>query len=217
MTTTLLTALLAGALAGDLEGLSLENALAVELRYSGTLAPLTRDGAGAAVKEFSVYALITPREPQSLELAYVVEETGGGGWAWPERYGTVALDENRRPAEDARPIRVLYNHLGTHYPLELSPPVFANADKLQADAAWTADRQSYEVTGTRTVAESECWQVAVMGPVGHREQLSVARTVPIVVAAEKRVFVGQGEPFVLQMTLDSARRLDAAQAERLKT
>ena len=57
-------------------------------------------------------------------------EQGGGGWAWPERFGRVEVDGGKVTGA-LRP-RLLHTFNETKYPIPLPLPVFAEAGKAHA-------------------------------------------------------------------------------------
>ena len=67
----------------------LDDGAAVELRYSGTLEPTGRDATGTPVKRFSYYGLLKKTDIGGHDLSFVIEERGGSGWSWPERFGNI--------------------------------------------------------------------------------------------------------------------------------
>ncbi len=113
---------------------------AIELRYRGTFSKASRDAepTGEPVKRFDLYCLSTPRNEGGRELAFVLDEQGGGGWPWPARFGTMALDSKLRPAKNR--LHLLHEHSGTPYVLALPLPYFEFFDRLAADSRWEAPR-----------------------------------------------------------------------------
>lgn len=191
----------------------LGDAPAVELNYAGTLSPITRSGVDTPVKRFDLYCLFVNDKTDGRSLAFLVDEFGGGGWAWPERFGRIPLDASNRPANQTR-IRLLHDHQGTNYPIALRQPLFEHADKIKEGASWTVGKDRYEVRTREKIAERDCWRIDVIPTMGGRQTVWVERGSPLVVRAERRLFMGQGEPFLLEVTLDS---LSPADADRLRT
>lgn len=208
VTSTLSILALASALAGPLD-----DAPAVELRYSGTIAPVSRNGVEAPSKRFSVYCLVVAAANGERELTYVVDEQGAGGWAWPERFGTLRLDRNGKPAGGAA-IRVLYDHQGTENPLEIPQPLFEFADKLAEGGEWIDGKYSYEVTRRRELKDRHVWQIDGATNFGRRKRLYVAVDEPLLISAEQRLFMGRGDQFELRVDLES---VDAVEASRLES
>ena len=185
---------------------------ATELQYSGSLTQLSRRGPSTAVKQFDVYVLITSTG-SGQRCFYHVTERGGGGWAWPERFGQVLLNaESRRTA--GRPAHILHTHDGTRYPVELAAPYFEFADRLGPDARWTAGKLSYEVAQQKKVANRDCWQINAADNFGRRQSFFVERDSSRLVAADRRVFMGRGDEFQLRMELTGSRTLDGEALER---
>ncbi len=191
------------------------NAAVVELRYSGSLIPDGKDSDGNAVKKFNLYCLVQTADDGASQIAYVLDERGGGGWSWPERFGQLDLDQNQHPLGKSR-LMLLHNHDGTDYPLALPVPVFEYGEKLQEGASWTVEKLAYEVGGQRKVGRHQCWRVEVSTNFGPRQVLDVEVGTNIVIRSEQRVFVGRGDRFELEMRLDSITPADDSRTAALQ-
>lgn len=206
MTTTLISLLTLAML-----GAAFDDAPATELRYTGNLQQ-NRDG--SVVKSFSLYCLVEPVDA-AYGLAYLVEERGGGGSAWPERYGLVRLNQNLDSADKNRP-RLLYTHDGTIYPIEIRLPLFADSDKLASGATWESGKLTYEVLRSRKIQGRDCWEVESKSNLGRAQTLWVAKGTPLVLKAEQRVFIGRGDEFLLTYELEGQQPIDQEQLDRIK-
>lgn len=120
----------------------LDEGPATELRYSGTLTQLGRDGSDAPVKRFTIYCLVVNRDAGRRDLTFLVDENGGGGWPWPERFGVIELDRSHKATNRAQ-VRLLHNHELNLYPITVRQPVFEFADKLKSGAKWNAGKNAY--------------------------------------------------------------------------
>lgn len=185
---------------------------ATELQYSGSLTQLNRRGQSMAVKQFDVYVLVRPTD-SGQQCFYHVSERGGGGWAWPERFGQIDLNADRQRTA-GRPAHILHTHDGTRYPVELAAPFFEFADKITSDAAWTSGKLAYEVSQQKKVANRDCWQINAADNFGRRQSFFVEKDGALLVAAERRVFMGRGDEFQLRMELTGSRTLDGEALER---
>src|SRR5262245_18365217 len=96
-----------------------DNAPAVELRYSGALSKAAQGADTSPVKRLNVYCAVRHELPDGYRLDYVVKERGAGGWAWPERFGSIKFD-GRVKADAKHPPRLLYEYDGT--PVAISLP-----------------------------------------------------------------------------------------------
>lgn len=177
-----------------------------ELQYTGSLAQVSRQGGTTLTKQIDAYVVVQPVE-NGRAAFYVVNEQGGGGWAWPERFGRLSFDaENRRL--DGRPLHALQDHDGTKVPVELPAPVFEFASKLKADATWSSGKFNYEVRMKETVNKQSCWRVEARDNFGRRESIWVEEGGSIVVATQKRLFMGRGDEYELKFDLTATRSLD---------
>lgn len=172
----------------------------MELRYTGTLGP-RRSTLKAPEKQFTLYCLVNR---QSAEVDYVLEEQGPGRWPWPERFGRVGLVGAVKPG-----IRVLYDHQGSLHPQAVQRPVFEFLDKLKPGSSWTVERLKYSVVAKQTKRGRKCWRVEMSNSFGPRGKIWVEQSTGIVVAASRRMVMGQGDEFVLAIELASQNPVDA--------
>jgi len=192
---------------------------AVELRYRGTFSKTSRDAeaTGEPVKRFDLYCLSTPQAEGGRDVAYVLDEQGGGGWPWPARFGTLATDAGLRPGKNR--MRLLHEHGGTSYPLVVPFPYFELARQLVGGARWEANRAAelpsqndtapwkYRVSSRTKIAGHDCWRVDVSNNFGPQESLWVDSRQPLLVKAERRIVIGRGEVHLLKMDLESVKPL----------
>jgi peroxiredoxin len=207
------TALLALLVASKFAVSSFEDAPAVELRYTGALTRAKGNADDSAVKRFSLYCLVI-RDPEGRHIAFHVNERGGGGWAWPERFGSIALDGQMKPVAAGPGIRLLFEYEGNPIAIPLPLPVVSYAAALKAGGKWTEGKEAWEVVRTQKVQDHNCWQIQVSTSFGRKRTLHVDAEAPLAVALEERIFVGQGDEHSLTMQLDSVRYLDAGQLAR---
>lgn len=184
-----------------------------ELQYSGSLSAVPRQGNMTLTKQFDAYVVVQNSEGGRTAF-YVVNEQGGGSWAWPERFGRLNFDsENRRL--DGRPLHVLQEHDGSRVPVELPSPVFEFASKLKADATWTSGKFSYEVRKKETVNKKSCWRVEAKDNFGRRESLWIEEGGSLIVATQKRLFMGRGDEYELKLDLAASRPLTTKALDQL--
>ncbi len=209
MPTTLLALLTVSALAAP----SFDDADAVELRYTGALSKAGRNADETAVKRFNLYCLVIPNPEGGRRLAFSMSERGGGGWAWPERFGAIDLNRELKPVAGPG-IRLLFEYEGNPIVVPLPLPVVAYAAALKAGAKWNEGKEAWEVVRTQNVQDRNCWQVQVSTSFGRKRTLHVDADAPLAVALEERVFVGQGDEHSLTMQLETVKLLDAEQLAR---
>jgi hypothetical protein len=157
------------------------------------------------------------RSDGGRDVAYVLDEQGGGRWPWAARFGTIATDARLRPAKNR--MRLLHVHNGTSYVLVLPFPYFEFADRLAGDARWEAPRAAelpnqndmapwkYRVSARTGVGTHDCLRVDVSNNFGPQESLWIDASQPILVKAERRIVIGRGEVHILKMELDSVTPL----------
>ncbi len=174
---------------------------AMELRYKGSLEQVSRKDANVEVKQFDLYCLLQDQQP-GTKIAFLVDERGGGGWAWPERFGVLSLNEKSQPTDKTQ-IRVLHTHEGTAYPLPLRQPLFEQPDKLKADAVFNIGKERYEVVRRIKRGNRSCWETDVFTNIGKRHTLWIEEDTGLVIAVKSKLTMGRGDPFELLMELDS--------------
>lgn len=187
----------------------LSDGAATEIRYTGTLVQRVRGEANREVKRFAVYSLVRPGKA-GQQVAFVVDEQGGGGWAWPERFGQVQLKENGVPDSATRPM-LLHTHDETQYPLLLPLPVFEFSNVL-AKKRWSVGRVQYEVAGTDKVDGRTCREVILSNNFGRLGSLLFDEQTGLVVEFERRIFMGQGDQFELELKLAGVKGLTEDQS-----
>lgn len=188
---------------------------ATELRYSGTLVQTGRNAPADPVKRCELYCLVSNSESGGYNLSYLVDERGGEGWAWPERFGRIRLDASGKPT-DKRPIKLLHNHQDSLYPLSVRQPVFEFAGRLKPDAEWIDGKYAYVVRRGQKIKDRDCWQVDVSTNFGRMQTLWVDKNTSLLAAFEQRVFMGRGDEFVLKMELESANPIDEERWQKLQ-
>jgi len=196
----------------------LGDAPGLELRYTGTLARVTRAATEQPYKKFTLLAIAT-RRVDGTRMTYLTDERGGGTWAWPERFGLLELNSQNKPANEAT-IRLLAEHEGHLNPIALRQPFFEFPEQLREDAEgeWVSGPQSYEVAdGTKRIKDLECHVVRVSTNNGRKQRLWISTADnTLLVAAEQQIFMGRGDEFQLKLELESAKPLDAAALARLQ-
>lgn len=177
-----------------------------ELHYAGTVSQITSTGRNP-LKSFTCTILIVAGEAGQPELIYQVEERGGGGFAWPERFGRVVVSGKHT-------LRVLQTFEGQDYALPLRHPVFEFTEHLRPEAQWNVGSHQYVCVRSMPSRGRECWLVEATLDRGRRQTLHIDQQTGLLVFLEERFFLGRGDPFTLTLQLDSTRTLDPAEIER---
>lgn len=185
----------------------------VELRYTGAISKVGKAADGTAVKRFSLYCAVSREPNNGRRVVWFLNERGGGGWSWPERFGAITLDEQLKARSPAG-LRLLYEYEGTPIAVPLPLPVVSYFPMLKVGATWTEGKESWEVVRQAKVQDRNTWQVQVSTSFGRKRSLWIDTEAPLVVNLEERVFVGQGDEHVLTMQLESVKPLDEQQLAR---
>lgn len=179
-----------------------------ELQYAGTLNQQTKNGP-VEVKSFTFYTVTTTDGDGGAQQAWFLNERGGGGWGWPERFGLISS-----PPAKGIPIRLLYSHENQQYALPIRSPLFEFRDKLVPQSSWVDGRAEYVVTRKRKVQDRDCFQVEVSSNLGRLQTLAIDAASGILVSLDERVIIGRGDEFQLKMELQSQNQLAAAEIAR---
>lgn len=190
-----------------------DDASATEFRYNGSVSAVDREGGEKPGKQFSLYCLLINRGEGKRDCAFVVEESGSGSWAWPERFGIASLDTAGKPVGEFR-AQLLYDHNDTPHPLSLRAPLFDSVEKLADKAEWTEGDRTYHVERSKKIGQRDCWQVLVGTGIGSDQILWIDKSSPLVVKVERKLTMGRGDQFVLRMELESSRALDGGEFEK---
>lgn len=181
---------------------------AVELRYRGTLTEAARDSDESIVKRFSFYCLTSKAANGGRRLSFLLDERGGGGWPWPERFGMSNLTAENKPT-DAAQIRLLYTHDGKPTSIRLRRPLFRHVDKMGEGKQWADGKNKYSVVGSTKIQDMDCWKIKIATNFGLQEDLAVEKQSGLVVSSQRRLTRGQGVPFSLKFELQSLKSIDA--------
>ncbi len=177
-----------------------------ELQYSGKL----ERGEDAANAEKTFTLTVTVTDPD--QACFLVDERGGGGWSWPQRFGKLELST---PRPDA--IRLLYLFDGNPAPIPVRSAFFEYADRLEPETEWSGAGGQYSCLQTRMTNGRELAIVEVSLDRGRRQHLEIDTATGLIVALRERLFLGRGEAFHLSMQLDQQRELPAAELQATRS
>ena len=186
---------------------------ALELRYQGELKQIHR-GSETQVKDFSVYLVLHGQEDETLQLDWLVEERGGSGWNWPERMGQMTINSKLQPAGERIP-RIMHVHDGVDHPLDVEFPIFAGTNRIADKATWQEGNWEWTVGGTKQIGDRTCREVNGVSANGRSRTVCIDTSIPIVVSANRRLFMGRGDQFELSLRLESVSSLSEAQLSRI--
>ncbi len=178
-----------------------EIAPGLELTYAGKL---TQADEKAPAKSFSVHAVVLAVGEQRTDVAWQLEERGGGGWQWPERFGEIgALAKTQKP-EHRRPA-LLHDYEGDNFVVALPTPIFEYRGQLKKDAAFREGQAEYTVTGDGETSGHDCWRVEATLPRSRRQTMAIEKTSGLLVSLDERLFLGRGVAFELHLELQAAK------------
>lgn len=187
-----------------------EIAPGLELTYAGKLAQSDEKG---PVKTFTYHAAVLAAGDQRTDVAWQLEERGGGGWPWPERFGEIGVLAKAQKTHHRRPA-LLHDYDGSDYVVPLPAPIFEYRSQLQKDAAFREGQIDYVVSGEGNVSQRDCWQVEATLPRGRRQTLVIEKGSGVIVSLDERLFLGRGVPFELRLELQSAKTRHAEDVSR---
>jgi len=186
------------------------------LVYRGKLVHVTRSADPEPVRQFELFCLLSHSENDSHRLGFLIDERGnGGGWPWPERFGSIDFDQHLQPAGNKR-IRLLHDFKDSRYPIEIRLPVFEKRGTIAVGDKWVVGKREYEVVGEKNVGDYRCWKIDVSTNFGHVQTLWVDQQKPLLVKVEQKVTIGQGDEFQLNFRLDAASTLTPEEFEAIE-
>jgi peroxiredoxin len=177
-----------------------EIAPGLELTYAGKL--MASDEKSPA-KPFTYHAVILAADADRTDIAWSLEERGGG-WQWPERFGEFGVLAKTQKPEHRRPA-LLHDYDDADYVVPLPAPIFEYRDRLQPDAEFQEGQITYTVTGDGQTRDRDCWRVEAALPRGRRQMLAIEKETGLIVSVDERLFLGRGVPFELRLELESAK------------
>lgn len=182
----------------------------VEWQYAGTLQRAQQGTEGNTTsKKFSL-AVVAWKTEGDQALAYLTDDRGDGAWAWPERFGVLALPGN---ATNVAKIRHRFD--GNDYAIPLRRPVFEFPERLNpaTEAEWTEGRDRYVREGGKQIAGRDCTLIEATLDRGLRQTLAIETSTGLLVQLQERLFLGRGDAFELTLQLEDVRALDAGEAK----
>jgi hypothetical protein len=184
------------------------------VRYTGELIATDASGDGVPVRSFAMHAMFPVASGGTLVFRVDDEHGGPGELRWWEQLGSLTLSADGLPTEGLPIVR--YLHEGRTYEIPLPCPVVTKP--LEIGAAWSdesgAEAIDWEVVDEDLIDGVECWELVGTTHVGRGLSLIVRKGDGIVSQAAQRVFIGQGEPFELQLALVHHEVLDGESLAR---
>lgn len=186
-----------------------------ELRYRGKLESVDQRGNHQPVDEFSLLVIIDG-EPGTARTGYfAVTEDTGDRLPWHERLGQ-QRQQATSELSTGDSIQFGYRHNDRLRNVTLVPLFVPHEGPLTEGMRWMVDGKDHTVEGTTRVAGNECWQIEVPDRLGRWQKLAVDKETDIVLAARRRLFMGQGDRFELSVELESQKDLDAAALDAVR-
>ena len=175
------------------------------LYYQGSVS-LKADEAGTkSRKSFDLTLWVSRSMKRGVELYWVLDERGHGGWPWSERFGRLMLDRHLNGG--MRGPSLLYERNDGRSVIPILLPIWSNQKKLKADARWEEDKTEYSVERAAKEADREVWQVAVRNGYGLKRMLGVDQHGPLITSLIEKVTMDKGNEYQLKMELVSAEKI----------
>ena len=148
-----------------------------QLTYSGTMSGVKDDG-NPAVKQFKLTLVAIAGEPDAVDFAWTLDESGRGSWTWLDRFGKWTVMPARNASEaaaDSPGPALLYARAEGK---SIVPPLghcLSAPKQLESGATWSDDRLEHRVTGEGTKLGRTCWEIDVRSPYGHKRRSGLTR------------------------------------------
>jgi peroxiredoxin len=177
------------------------------------------EGEAEPEKQFDLTLFVVASSDQASQLLWIVDETGRGSWAWPERFGSFEIDAQGN-ADDSQTPALFYDRGDEVNVVPLITPLWAVdrklADrKLAEGTTWTEGKHRYEVLRESTLDDEPAWQIEVSNNYGHQRMLWIAPDAPWMLGLDQRVFMGQGVEYLVQLRLVAVEQLGTVALDTL--
>lgn len=179
-----------------------------QLAVHGTVARWDgSQGAAAPVdKTFDLTLVLASADGQAMHWLWQLEESGGGGWPWWERFGswTVAAEG---PVDSSQGPALLFERSDANSVIPLMAPQIYLPNALASEANWNVGEQTFVVQKKEQRGDRELWRVTVSSGIGRAKTLWIDEQDALIRAAEQRVFMGQGEEYQLRWEIVAQNQL----------
>lgn len=184
-----------------------------ELEFEGALISKPRTGESVPVAKFSVYALASlETDTKSGSVFWLVDDAGNGS-AWPESFGEIAWKDDQKSGE--REPQILYTHNNLPSPIALPKLLIPPGEIPQTGKKIVDGRISYELVGTETYRNRECFKLEVSTNFGRAGTCLVEKESGILMSAKRKLFLGQGDEFELTLELKDRREPSGEKYDKL--
>ena len=173
-----------------------------EIRYSGSMSQVRRDGDDLILRRFEVVVLNADGDQ-----FFSVLDDDADGCPWPESYGRFAAANGPRP-------HLVYEYEGNVYSHLLPPLVLELPEDIAEQKSWTNGHWSYTANGRPTVDGQPAWAIQISGRRGRRGQLVVEEN-GLLQTGQQDVFMGQGVKFRLSVERASSRECTGDETQKL--
>lgn len=169
------------------------------LRYTAVLSQTAGNGRTEPVREFGIQAMVEFIPGGLPRVTYLFDEPSEEQ-PWSDAFGRFEFD----PAGGVVPAHPRQRHIHddrvTWVPLRMG--AYPGHDKLQPVQEWDEGGLRYRVLEDQTINSQPCRRLEINGDQGRRTTLSIAKSTGLILAANHRFFVGQGERHDLNLRCD---------------
>jgi hypothetical protein len=193
----------------------LASAPGLQLHYRGTVAQVRRERDDQpAEKSFDLTWTVAEVDADGVDLLWIVDERGAGGFGWSDRAGKLTEKADGATVGAAGPA-VLFDYGTGKHAVPLAPPKFALPESPAAGAKWERDDLEHEILRATTVNDRRTWEVQLSNNFGKQRTVWVEPESGVIVRYEARVFMNQGTEYRLAVELTGVSALDADDAKAL--
>ena len=179
------------------------------LTYQGNVAQLDADGQPmAAQKTLELTLAFAGAEDRAETCYWVLEERGRGSWPWIDRIGQLPLDVLHVAGDSSRSPAVLYDHEANNSAIAIGPLMTSHEVLTETGAQWSRDGLEYEVSAAVDFEGEAAWQVVARNNYGWQRRIWLSADDHLLLGMDQRVFMGQGDEFVLRLRRVGRSELD---------
>lgn len=169
------------------------------LRYTAVLKQTPTNGPAQTLREFGIQTLVETRDGQLPRVTYFIDEPSEEQ-PWQDAFGRFEFDPAGTVVPSFPRQRHIHEERATWVDLRMG--AYAGASKLQPAQEWDEGALHFRMLDDQTVNTQPCWKLEINGDQGRRTTLAIAKASGLILTANHRFFVGQGERHDLNLKCD---------------
>jgi len=186
--------------------------------YRGEVARIERDRTtDEAEKTFRLTLVVLTAEEGRIRLGWLVEESGGGEWPWPERVGQLEVSPTPSldPPSPEGPA-VYFQRDDSTGIVDVPLPLCWLPTAEIENGRWSEGSRTATITRPDAENDENNWKIEIRDPLGREQTMELAGHGPVVTKLQRRIFMGRGEEYRMTLRLHDSEQLTGQRFDRLK-